>query len=290
MTCATFPQRRDPVHGHLDALAPGRYTINLLCEVNGVVADWIRGAGAFEIVERDVFGTGHLPPPTHGRLVLPHTSKSSARVTGRRLADPATRRTSRRPVAHLAKKYKEFRLEFRHRYGRSARNVTKRNSRRAYQKLYAADDLLAEYLAPERFAFYKEVAVVAAPYAGNSLVDVGCGSGNLLRAVLDRVAESRGGSVERVLALDHARSALERTAELVPEARARVFDLMRDDFGDERFDLVLCTEVLEHLRRPEVARDRSPKPALPGGTILITVPEGSKDEWEGHVNFWNRMT
>jgi lipopolysaccharide transport system ATP-binding protein len=54
-------------------IAPGRYTINLYCEVNGVLADWIRGAGAFEIVERDVFGSGHLPLPTHGRLVLPHT-------------------------------------------------------------------------------------------------------------------------------------------------------------------------------------------------------------------------
>jgi lipopolysaccharide transport system ATP-binding protein len=54
-------------------IAPGHYTISLYCEVNGVLADWIRGAGAFEIVERDVFGSGHLPLPTHGRLVLPHT-------------------------------------------------------------------------------------------------------------------------------------------------------------------------------------------------------------------------
>ena len=54
-------------------IAPGRYTINLYCEVNGVLADWITGAGTFEIVERDVFGSGHLPLATHGRLVLPHT-------------------------------------------------------------------------------------------------------------------------------------------------------------------------------------------------------------------------
>jgi hypothetical protein len=24
----------------------------------------------------------------------------------------------------------------------------------------------------------------------------------------------------------------------------------------------------------------------PGGTILITVPDGAIDAWEGHVNFW----
>jgi lipopolysaccharide transport system ATP-binding protein len=54
-------------------IAAGLYTVNLYCEVNGVLADWIQGAGTFEIVERDVFGSGHLPLPTHGRLVLPHT-------------------------------------------------------------------------------------------------------------------------------------------------------------------------------------------------------------------------
>jgi lipopolysaccharide transport system ATP-binding protein len=54
-------------------IAPGRYTINLYCEVNGILADWIQGASAFEVVERDVFGSGHLPLSTHGRLVLPHT-------------------------------------------------------------------------------------------------------------------------------------------------------------------------------------------------------------------------
>jgi lipopolysaccharide transport system ATP-binding protein len=54
-------------------IAPGLYTIDLYCEVNGILADWIHGAGTFEIVERDVFGSGHLPTPGQGRLVLPNT-------------------------------------------------------------------------------------------------------------------------------------------------------------------------------------------------------------------------
>src|SRR3954469_7530696 len=134
------------------------------------------------------------------------------RPTARRSADPPTRPAWRRAMARLARKWHGFRMEFRYRYGRSARNVTKRNSRRAYEKLYAADDLMAEYLVPERLAFYEEVASIAAPYAGRSVVDIGCGSGNLLRAVLDHVAESRGCGFERVLALDYARSALRRAA------------------------------------------------------------------------------
>jgi 2-polyprenyl-3-methyl-5-hydroxy-6-metoxy-1,4-benzoquinol methylase len=186
----------------------------------------------------------------------------------------------------LTRKWSGARLELQYRYGRSARNVTKRNSRRAYEKLYAADDLLAEYLVPERLAFYDKVASFAAQYAGRSVVDVGCGSGNLLRAVLDRVGKVHGAGVERVLALDHARSALRRTAELVPEAEGRVFDIVRDDLGSERFDLVLCTEVLEHIRRPERAREFLARACADQGTVIITVPDGAIDEFEGHVNFW----
>jgi SAM-dependent methyltransferase len=207
-------------------------------------------------------------------------------AAAKRSAEPPTDPAWRRAAAILARKWRGARLELHSRYGRSAANVTRRNSRRAYEKLYAADDLLAEYLAPERLDFYDEVASVASQYAGRSVVDVGCGSGNLLRAVLDRVAQERGTGVERVLALDHARSALRRAAELVPEAEGRLFDLMSDDLGGERFELVLCTEVLEHLRRPQHARDFLVRACAPQGTVIVTVPDGAIDAWKGHVNFW----
>jgi 2-polyprenyl-3-methyl-5-hydroxy-6-metoxy-1,4-benzoquinol methylase len=190
-------------------------------------------------------------------------------------------------MMRLARKWRGFRLELSDRYGRSVRNVARHNTRRGFEKLFAADDLLSEYLGDERLAFYEEVASIAAPYVHGSVVDIGCGSGNLLRAVLDRVVASRGYAVERVLALDYAHSAVSRAADLVPEAEGRTFDIMRDRLDGERFDLVLCTEVLEHMRRPMVARDQLAEACAAGGTILITVPDGALDSWEGHLNFWN---
>jgi 2-polyprenyl-3-methyl-5-hydroxy-6-metoxy-1,4-benzoquinol methylase len=190
-------------------------------------------------------------------------------------------------MASLAGKWRGLRLEFAHRYGRSVQNVAKRNTRRGFEKLFAADDLLDEYLSDDRLAFYDEVASIAAPYAQGSIVDMGCGSGNLLRAVLDRVAANRGSAIERVLALDYADSAVRRAADLVPEAEGRTFDIMSDQLDGELFDLVLCTEVLEHLRRPTVARDQLAQACAAGGTILVTVPDGALDSWEGHLNFWN---
>ncbi len=51
-------------------LAPGQYPINLYCEVNGVLADWVQGAGSLTVEAGDFFGTGKLPPASHGGLLV----------------------------------------------------------------------------------------------------------------------------------------------------------------------------------------------------------------------------
>jgi lipopolysaccharide transport system ATP-binding protein len=53
-------------------LAPGQYSINLFCEVNGVLADWVQHAGDLTVEAGDFFGTGRLPLPTHGGVLVPH--------------------------------------------------------------------------------------------------------------------------------------------------------------------------------------------------------------------------
>jgi lipopolysaccharide transport system ATP-binding protein len=54
-------------------LLSGRYSLDLYVQVNGVLADKVRNAIYFDVFESDVFGTGRLPPTTHGRIVVPHT-------------------------------------------------------------------------------------------------------------------------------------------------------------------------------------------------------------------------
>jgi lipopolysaccharide transport system ATP-binding protein len=54
-------------------LLPGRYSLSLYVEANGVLADWVRNALFFDVFEHDVFGTGSLPPTTHGRVLVPHS-------------------------------------------------------------------------------------------------------------------------------------------------------------------------------------------------------------------------
>jgi lipopolysaccharide transport system ATP-binding protein len=52
-------------------LAPGQYYLNLYCEVNGTIADWVQQAAFLTVEGGDFFGTGKLPPQTHGGMLVP---------------------------------------------------------------------------------------------------------------------------------------------------------------------------------------------------------------------------
>jgi len=53
----------------------------------------------------------------------------------------------------------------------------------------------------------------------------------------------------------------------------------------EKYDLIVCMETLEHLLHPDRAilnlADAAP-------TVVLTVPEGRKDSFRGHLNFWSK--
>ena len=57
-------------------LAPGHYTLSVICEVDGKVADWVGDAAVLEVVEGDFFGTGRLPSQTHGTFCIDHSWRS----------------------------------------------------------------------------------------------------------------------------------------------------------------------------------------------------------------------
>ncbi len=159
--------------------------------------------------------------------------------------------------------------------------VTRRNSRRAYETLYGSAELLSEYLEPSRLRFYAEVAAVCAERPFRSILDAGSGSGHLLEAVAARV----DAGVD-LAGFDYARTGIEHARRLLPRARWAVGDIYDPPF-DGPFDAVVCAEVLEHLRDPMRALTALHRCCGPRGRLIITVPDGERDDWEGHVNFWS---
>lgn len=167
----------------------------------------------------------------------------------------------------------------------SVRSVAAANTREAFDRLYGTPTLMREYLGPARLEFYEAVADrCAAETAPTSVVDIGCGSGHLLAALLERIDPP-----ERTVGVDDSSEAIARLREVVPDAVgvvASVYELDRElEAGS--FDLVLCTEVLEHLHRPEEALEQLGRLRAPGGKIVASVPDGELDDFEGHVNFWS---
>ncbi|ELY68452.1 class I SAM-dependent methyltransferase [Natrinema versiforme] len=137
---------------------------------------------------------------------------------------------------------------------------------------------------------------------GMRVLDVGCGEGRHVHAAaLENVAE--------VVGLDLGRNNLEAAREdyeeyIAPETDVPVTflsgDALRLPFADGAFDVVCCTEVLEHLPDYESAIDELRRVCAPGGTLAVSVPrEGPErvcwalsDEYHavegGHVRIFDR--
>ena len=52
-------------------LSPGQYYITLFCRVSGCISDWVQQAALLTVEGGDFFGSGRLPPPTHGGFLVP---------------------------------------------------------------------------------------------------------------------------------------------------------------------------------------------------------------------------
>jgi SAM-dependent methyltransferase len=86
-----------------------------------------------------------------------------------------------------------------------------------------------------------------APLAPRSVLDAGCGEGH----VAEWLAEVLPGS--EITGVDGRADALIAFRARNPGLHAVEGDLHALPFPDNAFDLVLCTEVLEHLEQPEAA-------------------------------------
>lgn len=103
-----------------------------------------------------------------------------------------------------------------------------------------------------------------------SVLEVGCGQGWLLARLADALPDARLAGMDiREDAVAYARS-------LVPRADLRVADGARLPYGDGEFDLVICSEVLEHVDEPAAVLAEIRR--VGGGSSVMSVP------WEPY--FW----
>lgn len=112
-----------------------------------------------------------------------------------------------------------------------------------------------------------------------NLLDVGCGSGILVNKLLkDKLADDINGC-------DFASSKIEQCNSYYNSSSYFVHDILTP--LEKEYNIITCTEVLEHLEYPEKAFDNLVAALSVNGKLIITVPDGRKDSFAGHIHFWS---
>jgi SAM-dependent methyltransferase len=98
------------------------------------------------------------------------------------------------------------------------------------------------------------------PHSGRVL-DVGCGRGLFLRMLEQRGHRVRGTELSAATA-----------ANADPAIPVDVGELRPGRYEPRSFDLICMWHVLEHMRRPDLALQAASEALVPGGALLIAVP------------------
>ena len=112
-----------------------------------------------------------------------------------------------------------------------------------------------------------------------TVLDVGCGGGQAVAAI----AKARADAM--VHGIDFSPSLIAKATQLAQEhglsdrVRFTLEDFLHDDSRKSSYDVVVCTEVLEHVIDSAQLIDRLERCCRAGGRIFLTVPSGA---WESY--------
>lgn len=108
----------------------------------------------------------------------------------------------------------------------------------------------------------------------STVIDVGCGDGGFIGFCARRGAE--------VIFVDQNEAKVRATEEMVKGTCARAYQAIVSDcspipLADATGDIVICTEVLEHVPDPVLFLKEVIRVAKPGARLLITVPDARSE-------------
>jgi len=161
------------------------------------------------------------------------------------------------------------------------------NSEKSWDSLFSNKKFLKLYNQPERIESYKEVIRVLQSHHVfedvHKMIDVGCGTGQFIAELLKVYPEIE------CTGTDFSTESIEVCKQLNINAKFCVLDLYEENSEEfSNYDLVVCSEVLEHLVFPQTAIMNLLKLLAPKtGKLVIAVPNGRKDTYEGHIHFWS---
>jgi SAM-dependent methyltransferase len=113
-----------------------------------------------------------------------------------------------------------------------------------------------------------------------TVLDVGCGNGELLRLLRARYPE-----IQKAAGADLSDAVVDQNRQALPDMEFSVLDLEKSALPVQ-VDLITCTEVVEHLDHREPAFQHLSQMLAPGGALVVTCPTGKVFQTErffGHT-------
>ena len=109
---------------------------------------------------------------------------------------------------------------------------------------------------------------------GKRILDAGCGNGYLIKKVAKFCEENLIDS--SMFAFDASRKMVDSITESYPNIQVNQEFLPETSYDDCSFDIILFSEVLEHLHAPRESLKELFRISKPDGKLIISVPNGDR--------------
>jgi 2-polyprenyl-3-methyl-5-hydroxy-6-metoxy-1,4-benzoquinol methylase len=145
--------------------------------------------------------------------------------------------------------------------------------------------------------FYSSLIMLAKPLKAELILDAGCGEG----FTMNKLREN--GIGKKIEGIEYEKDAIDFGKKLFPNLAIKQGSVYELPYKDSSFDLVICTEVLEHLEKPSIALREMLR--VSKKYLIISVPNeplfmlgnflrgknlSRLGNDEGHINHWNPLS
>jgi 2-polyprenyl-3-methyl-5-hydroxy-6-metoxy-1,4-benzoquinol methylase len=142
--------------------------------------------------------------------------------------------------------------------------------------------------------FFSSLVALAKPLGAKKVLDAGCGEGfSLNKLIINKVGVELEG-------IEYSKDAIDLGKKLFPKANIKQGSIYELPYKNGSFDLVVCTEVLEHMDEPTKALKEIVR--VSKKNLIISVPNepffmlgnfirgknlSRLGNDPGHINHWN---